>query len=349
MTNNTIANNQCTLPGASATAAGILAWSGSSVTGTNNISYGNSSANNSNYAGTMTMTYSCSTPLLTGTGNIANNPLFVNPIANNFTLMSNSPCIDAGNPASPLDPDGTVADMGYQYFDQNFAADIMVALTPYSPPIQVPANGGQFSFNIAVTNNEAVAVTFTVWTTVTMPTGGTYGPIINAEVTLPGGITTDRDRNQSVPGTAPSGNYIYNAYVGIYPSVIFDEDHFIFTKLATEDGGLTVDGWNCYGQGFEEQECASTMSNLRSFELLCASPNPFNAQTKIEFSLNEGMPVKLQVFDIGGRVVSTLTDGYLNPGLHSAVFHAGDFASGIYFYRLTAGKQVETRKLVMVK
>ncbi len=349
MTNNTIANNQCTLPGGSATAAGILAWSGSSVTGVNNISYGNSSANYSNYAGAITMTYSCAAPLLNGTGNIASNPLFVNPNVNNFTLMSSSPCIDAGNPASPPDPDGTVADMGYQYFDQNFTADVLVTLTPYNPPIQVPANGGQFSFNIAITNNEAVSVAFSVWTTVTLPTGGAYGPIINAAVTIPASITADRDRNQSVPATAPTGNYIYNAYIGNYPSVIWDEDHFTFEKLAVDNGGLAVDGWNCYGQGFDELDSESIMSNLRSFELLNASPNPFNAQTKIEFTLTEGMSIKLQIFDISGRVVSTLSDGYLSPGLHSVVFEAGDFASGIYFYRLTAGKQMETRKIILVK
>ena len=61
------------------------------------------------------------------------------------------------------------------------------------------------------------------------------------------------------------------------------------------------------------------------------------------------MLVKLEIFDISGRVVSTLSDGYLSPGLHSAVFDAGEFSSGIYFYRLTAGKLMETRKLVLIK
>ena len=50
--------------------------------------------------------------------NIFLDPLFVDPNAGNFNLQAGSPCIDAGNPASPPDPDGTVADIGAFYFDQ---------------------------------------------------------------------------------------------------------------------------------------------------------------------------------------------------------------------------------------
>ncbi len=47
------------------------------------------------------------------------NPLFTDPENGDFSLQPNSPCIDAGDPNSPLDPDGTIADMGAFYFDQN--------------------------------------------------------------------------------------------------------------------------------------------------------------------------------------------------------------------------------------
>ncbi len=48
--------------------------------------------------------------------NIFLDPLFVNPDSGNYNLTANSPCIDAGDPESPLDPDGTIADMGAFYF-----------------------------------------------------------------------------------------------------------------------------------------------------------------------------------------------------------------------------------------
>ena len=51
-------------------------------------------------------------------GNIDLNPLFAAPSDGDFTLIPNSPCIDAGDPNSPTDPDGTIADMGAFFFDQ---------------------------------------------------------------------------------------------------------------------------------------------------------------------------------------------------------------------------------------
>jgi len=51
-------------------------------------------------------------------GNIDADPLFVDPINRDYHLTENSPCIDAGDPSSPLDPDGTITDMGAFYYDQ---------------------------------------------------------------------------------------------------------------------------------------------------------------------------------------------------------------------------------------
>ena len=52
-------------------------------------------------------------------GNIYLDPMFVDPANCDYNLQENSPCIDAGDPASPFDPDSTIADMGVHYFDQN--------------------------------------------------------------------------------------------------------------------------------------------------------------------------------------------------------------------------------------
>ncbi|MCD4819666.1 MAG: PKD domain-containing protein [Candidatus Cloacimonetes bacterium] len=52
------------------------------------------------------------------TGNINDDPLFVNPLENNYHLTINSPCIDTGNPSDPPDPDGTITDMGAFYHHQ---------------------------------------------------------------------------------------------------------------------------------------------------------------------------------------------------------------------------------------
>jgi len=56
-------------------------------------------------------------------GNIDEDPLFVDPANGDYHLTENSPCIDAGDPTSPLDPDGTIADMGAYYYDQGTEID----------------------------------------------------------------------------------------------------------------------------------------------------------------------------------------------------------------------------------
>jgi len=59
----------------------------------------------------------------TGTGNIDADPLFVDAVNGDYHLTSSSPCIDAGDPNSEYDPDGTVADMGAYYYDQSTPPD----------------------------------------------------------------------------------------------------------------------------------------------------------------------------------------------------------------------------------
>ena len=71
-------------------------------------------------SGSVTATYSDIEGGWTGTGNIDEDPLFVDPVSGDYHLQPASPCIDAGDPASPLDPDGTIADMGAYYFHQYF-------------------------------------------------------------------------------------------------------------------------------------------------------------------------------------------------------------------------------------
>lgn len=79
-------------------------------------------------------------------------------------------------------------------------------------------------------------------------------------------------------------------------------------------------------------------------------PNPFNPSTTIEFDLARRSDVRLEVFNVLGRRVNTLIDGNLPAGNHRSEF-AGDntLASGVYFYRLEAGDEVATRKMVLLR
>ncbi|MBS3915214.1 MAG: T9SS type A sorting domain-containing protein [Bacteroidetes bacterium] len=79
-------------------------------------------------------------------------------------------------------------------------------------------------------------------------------------------------------------------------------------------------------------------------------PNPFNPVTFIRFDLPEQLRVTIKVYDVLGREVADLiNDGLLDEGNHEIEFDATKLSSGIYFYRLTAGGFVETRKIVVQK
>ncbi|MEZ4700786.1 MAG: T9SS type A sorting domain-containing protein [Rhodothermales bacterium] len=86
-----------------------------------------------------------------------------------------------------------------------------------------------------------------------------------------------------------------------------------------------------------------------SFALHQNFPNPFNPTTSIRFDVPQAGHVSLEVFDLIGRKVQTLVDGTLAAGQHSVSFSAGELPSGMYLYRLTAGSDVQTRKMVLLK
>lgn len=85
------------------------------------------------------------------------------------------------------------------------------------------------------------------------------------------------------------------------------------------------------------------------FILMQNYPNPFNAQTNIRFVLTESQIVQLSIYDILGREVQTLLDEYRQTGIHTVTFDASSLFSGVYFYQLQAGNEVDTKKMVLLK
>ncbi len=85
------------------------------------------------------------------------------------------------------------------------------------------------------------------------------------------------------------------------------------------------------------------------FSLSQNYPNPFNPETAITFALPREEFVKLTVYDLAGKEVKILVNQILQPGSHSFNFDAGELASGMYFYNLTAGEFSETKKMILIK
>jgi hypothetical protein len=252
LTNNIIANNQTYFD----VAGGIAIWRCENMIFSNNTIYGNSAGtrgggvainndssttfvNNifyNNYAyedqqiysvnSNLTVQYSCIEGGWPGEGNIDADPLFEDAANGDFHLSwgnypiddySKSPCIDAGAPWLPYDPDSTRADMGALYFDQ--------------------------------------------W-------------------------LNDIDEQDQLP---------------------------------------------------------------RHVRLHQNYPNPFNARTQINYALHRTGQVSVDIYDILGRKVQTLYNGEQAAGEHSLIWKADEVASGVYFYKLTAGDYAETKRMMLVK
>lgn len=90
------------------------------------------------------------------------------------------------------------------------------------------------------------------------------------------------------------------------------------------------------------------------FNLRQNYPNPFNARTEIGFYLSEKSEVSFEIYNIVGQKIKTLKNSMLEAGTHTVIWDGTNDAghvvsSGVYFYRLNAGEESQTKKMVMLK
>ncbi len=94
---------------------------------------------------------------------------------------------------------------------------------------------------------------------------------------------------------------------------------------------------------FESNSIPETFSLSQNY------PNPFNPSTKIVFELKENANTTLSIYNVLGEKVATLVSQNLNAGKYSYDFNASKLSSGIYFYTLESGKNISTKKMMLIK
>ncbi len=116
------------------------------------------------------------------------------------------------------------------------------------------------------------------------------------------------------------------------------------TELYSVDGGAT---WISK----ETDKLASVINN--DIKLLQNYPNPFNPSTMINYELPFNASVSVKIYDMLGKEVRTLVNGYQNSGTYSVSFNASNLSSGIYFYVLRAstgnGEMTKTMRMILTK
>ncbi|MDP2207277.1 MAG: T9SS type A sorting domain-containing protein, partial [Bacteroidota bacterium] len=129
-----------------------------------------------------------------------------------------------------------------------------------------------------------------------------------------------------------------------------------FRALMVHGGYIYAGGQGIYGSGAWRQPIPGTTpveqidANVPDeFELMQNYPNPFNPTTTIRFGLHSASYVTLKIFNIFGQEVATLINEKRDAGQHSVQWNASGIASGVYFYRMTAGKFTEMKKMILLR
>ncbi len=233
------------------------------------------------------------------------------PYAVEFTYVSNSP--------------GTVTMYanGKATSGWNWAPDLSIRVgPPPAPSLVLPANGSS-----------------AVPTSTTLEWSGIQGPQWTLEVSTSqsfGSILLQQDSLSDTTYTIPEGVLANNTQY--------------FWKVSGSDSGGTS-GWS---QVWSFSTSLTTVEEAggpvpRNFALAQNYPNPFNPTTVVRSQLPVASFVRLNVYDALGREIATLVNEQREAGSYQDSFNGAGLASGVYYYRLTAGSFVQLRKMVLIR
>jgi photosystem II stability/assembly factor-like uncharacterized protein len=181
----------------------------------------------------------------------------------------------------------------------------------------------------------------TTWTAITNPyPTSTISGIVGASTTwwvaqqgTGISISTNDGTSWSTAYTAPAGNFL----------------HVVKSRSGATIWGVRQNGAiSRFGQPISG---INTISNEvpASYSLSQNYPNPFNPSTKISFALPKSGLVTLKVYNILGKEVATLVNGFITAGTHSYEFDGASLSSGVYMYKIESNGFTDIKKMMLVK
>jgi hypothetical protein len=317
--------------------------------------------------GLLTITYSDIEGGWSGIGNIDTNPIFRNPENNDFHLsaadcgnLSDSPCIDAGDP--DLNDLFLECDWGLGAVRSDMGAfggvfpmfDVYVDIKPNACPNRIKTGKPDFSVKgvipVAILGEEDFDVYKIDPSTITLAgisplrwsfedvSTPVYDPITVCECTEDGpdgfidlALKFDKSRLIEALGQINSGDEITLSLHGL----LINGRHILGTDC------VVIVGMKNIGPKAGSIEGMLCLNRVY--------PNPFNSSTKIEYSLPETRKVRIEIYDLLGRKIAILLNESKQAGYHQVVWDASGHSSGVYFYRIEAGDFIETRKMILLK
>jgi len=230
---------------------------------------------------------------------------------------------------------------------------VVAEIIPHEPEIIIPPEGGSFTYDIEIKNETTNDLTVNVSIYMTRLFYDYPHPVaVKPNISIDAGTQITRlDLEQTIPGNFEPDIYKYVIWVrDAATSSLLAQDIIFFEKLG-EPGGqeaCSLTGNKPELLGWENSRISS-VSKPNEIELISAYPNPFNPSTTIRYSVPEAADVKLTVYDVSGRFVAEVIDGYQDAGMHTVAFDGSNLVSGLYIYRLTAGNQVASGKMMLIK
>lgn len=138
-----------------------------------------------------------------------------------------------------------------------------------------------------------------------------------------------------------------------------DKNNKLQTRILTsnEDKAIEITNAKNHFSDFDNSNNLVEVNSLSlpdKFELYQNYPNPFNPDTKIKFEipLNAGeelQNVHLVLYDISGKELVTFVNKKMNAGRFEVTFNGANYASGVYFYKLTSGEFTSVKRMVLLK
>jgi hypothetical protein len=220
--------------------------------------------------------------------------------------------------------------------------------TTWSPGIRVnqdPINNGKVQFFPAIRVDEQGGVNIVYYDNRDYPSvGDSCNTYMSRSVD--GGLTwvdiKVSDHAWRVKGEAGAGNYMGD-YIGVTSG-----NNKIWPFWFDDKTG-SMQAWTC-PVTIDPVGINPVNNNIpAAFELKQNFPNPFNPNTYISFLVPENGDVKIEVFDASGRKTTELLNEYKNAGSYRIEFNASGISSGVYFYKMTSGSFVSTKKMILIK
>ncbi len=253
-------------------------------------------------------------------------------------------------------------------YTEGISADVYIGTPPAAYTIQNVTGAlepnGSGSFEVHVENTEMIGIVS--FTLVDLPQSMTVTNIVGVnrfdDVIIDNSYGENEDGTFSffgfdpITGLEPGSGSILELDVEFDNNLNNSSIILTMPTLATADASANpiMSVFHGFGQFTGYLSADDEIVLPEEFALHPNFPNPFNPKTVISYDLSEAINVRLEIYDLMGRMINLLVNQNQNPGRHFVTWNANDFfgekvSAGVYLYRLQVGNKSFAKKMILMK